>query len=264
MANENENAVTQQPTEAEGQKAIPKKSKRDEALERLRERYPDDSFDDDEAIYGRMIDDYDNGEKELSEYKDREKVLSDLFTADPRSAQFLAEWKNGKNPAIALVEMFGDDFVEELKDPKKQEELAQASKAFAERVAKEKEYDDIYQHNIEQSRQMLENMQQQDGLSDDDIDRAMEFLVNVMKDGILGKFSRESVLMALNAIDHDKDVQQAHLEGNVEGKNTKINERLRRRERNDGTANLNGKNAAGAQQRKARQSIFDLAKDAYT
>lgn len=233
-------------------------------MERLRKKYPDESFDDDEAIYGRMIDDYDNGERELSEYKGREKALSDLFTSDPRSAQFLTEWRNGKDPAVALVEMFGDDFIEELKDPKKQEELAKASKDFAARVAKEKEYDELYQNNIEQSRDELEQLQKDEGLTDDDIDRAMEFLVGIMKDGIIGKFSKESVLMALNAIDHDNDVDVARQEGVVQGKNTKINERLRKREKNDGTANLNGQNGIATRQRKGRNSIFDLAKDAYT
>lgn len=261
MATEkNDENVTQE--QARNTATVP--SKREQALERLRKKYPNDSFDDDEAIYGRMMDDYDNGEKELSEYKGREKALSDLFTSDPRSAQFLTEWRNGKNPAVALVEMFGDDFVEELKDPKKQEELAKASKAFADRVAKEKEYDDLYQNNIEQSRNELEQLQKEEGLTDDDIDRAMEFLVGIMKDGIIGKFSKESVLMALNAIDHDNDVDVARQEGVVQGKNTKINERLRKREKNDGTANLNGQNGIAAKQRKGRSSIFDLAKEAYT
>lgn len=241
-----------------------KPTKREIALERLRKKYPDDSFDDDEAIYGRIIDDYDNGEKELSEYKGREKALSDLFTADPRSAQFLTDWKNGKNPAVALVEMFGDDFVDELKDPRKQEELAKASKAFAERVAKEKEYDELYQKNIDQSRDMLERLQEEQGLSDDDIDRAMEFLVGIMKDGILGKFSRQSVIMALNALDHDNDVNIARQEGLVQGKNTKINERLRKRGKNDGTANLNGQNGVPTRRKNGGSSIFDLAKEAYT
>ena len=125
-----------------GVTAPPTKSRRDTALERLKARYPDKSFDDDESMYGQMLDDYDAGVQELNGYKEREKAFSDLFTSDPRSAKFLTDWKNGKNPAVALVEMFGDDFVDELKDPDKQAELAQASKDFAERVAKEKEYDE--------------------------------------------------------------------------------------------------------------------------
>lgn len=247
---------------SDGRQSPSVKSKRELALERLRKRYPNKSFDDDEAMYAQILDDYDSGAQELAGYRDREKTFSDLFTSDPRSAQFLTDWKNGKNPAVALVEMFGDDFVEELKDPEKQEELAKASKDFAERVAKEREYEDEYTKNIDESREMIEQLQQEEGLSDDDIDRAMEFLVGIMKDGILGKFSKESVLMALNALDHDADVAAAEEEGRVAGRNAKIDERLRQRVRNDGTANLAGKNGVGSRQPLRRPSIFALAEEA--
>lgn len=242
----------------------PSKSRRETALERLKARYPDKSFEDDESMYGQLLDDYDAGEQELNGYKDREKAFSDLFTSDPRSAKFLTDWKNGKNPAVALVEMFGDDFVEELKDPDKQQELAQASKDFAERVAKEKEYDEEYTKNIDASREMIEQLQQEEGLSDEDIDRAMEYLVGIMKDGILGKFSKESVLMALNALDHDSDVAAAEEEGRVAGRNTKIQEKLRQRDKGDGTANLAGKNGTGSKRQSNRPSIFALAEEAQT
>ena len=255
MANDNKDG---------GVTAPPTKSRRDTALERLKARYPDKSFDDDESMYGQMLDDYDAGEQDLNGYKEREKSFSDLFTRDPRSAKFLTDWKNGKNPAVALVEMFGDDFVDELKDPDKQAELAQASKNFAERVAKEKEYDEEYTNNIDASRQMIEQLQQEEGLSDDDIDRAMEFLVSIMKDGILGKFSKESVLMALNALDHDADVSAAEEEGKVAGRNTKIQEKLRQRSKGDGTANISGKNGSGTKQQTRRPSIFTLAEEAQT
>lgn len=242
----------------------PSKSRRETALERLKARYPDKSFEDDESMYGQLLDDYDAGEQELNGYKDREKAFSDLFTSDPRSAKFLTDWKNGKNPAVALVEMFGDDFVEELKDPDKQQELAQASKDFAERVAKENEYDEEYTKNIDASREMIEQLQQEEGLSDEDIDRAMEYLVGIMKDGILGKFSKESVLMALNALDHDSDVAAAEEEGRVAGRNTKIQEKLRQRDKGDGTANLAGKNGTGSKRQSNRPSIFALAEEAQT
>ena len=233
------------PQEQATEQTAPAKSKRDMAQERLHTRYPDKSFDDDEAIYGQMLDDYDQEEQELSGYRDREKAFSDLFTSDPRSAKFLTEWKNGKNPAVALVEMFGDDFVDELKDPDKQEELAKANKDFADRVAKEKQYEKEYTDNIAKSRDMIAQLQKDDGLSDEDIDRAMEYLVGVMKDGILGKFTKESVMMALKAQDYDADVAAAEEEGRVAGRNTKINEKLRTRSKGDGTANLAGKNGGG-------------------
>lgn len=226
------------------------KSNRERYAERVKAKYPDREYADDEALWGQVNEDYDGYDKELAGYKEREKTFSDLFTSDPRSASFLTQWRNGKDPAIALVEMFGDDFVEELKDPEKQEELAQASKEYAERVAREKEFDEQYQKNITETLGTLEQMQQAEGYSDDDIDNAMAFLVGIMKDGIVGKFTAESIRMAMNAISHDEDVATAAREGEVKGRNAKIEEKLRRSRRGDGTANLDGKNGGqgGARQ----------------
>ena len=225
------------------------KSNRDKYAERLKAKYPDREFADDEALWGQANEDYDGYDRELEEYKEREKTFSDLFTNDPRSAAFLTQWRNGKNPAVALVEMFGDDFVEELKNPARQEELAQASKAYAERIAKEKEFDSQYRENISTTLDTLERMQQEDGYSDEDIDNAMSFLVGIMKDGIVGKFTPESIRMAMSAINHDADVAVAAREGEVKGRNAKIEERLRRSRRGDGTAALDGRNGGGGSPR---------------
>ena len=225
------------------------KSNRERYAERARARYPDREYADDEALWGQVNDDYDEFDKELSTLREHEKAFSDLFTSDPRSAAFLTNWRLGGDPAVELVRMFGDDFVEELKDPAKQEELAKASKEYAERVAKEKEFDAQYQKNISETLDTLEAMQQDEGVSDEEVDRVMEFLIGIVRDGILGKFSAESIRMAMNAINHDADVAVAAREGEVKGRNTKIEERLRRRGRSDGTASLEGKNGGGGKAR---------------
>ena len=41
------------------------KSRRDQHLDRLRSKYPDKKFEDDEEIYGQISDDYDTYEAEL-------------------------------------------------------------------------------------------------------------------------------------------------------------------------------------------------------
>ena len=223
-----------------------KKSNRDRYTERLKTKYPDKEFVDDEALFGQINEDYDNYDSELSGYREREKALSDLFASNPRSAAFLTDWRNGEDPILGLIRKYGDDLKAALDDPEKQEELAAAQKEFAERVAKEEEYEAEYQHNIEESRSILETMQQEEGMSDEDIDKAMEFLFGIVRDGIMGKFTRESITMALKAINHDSDVEIADREGEVRGRNTKIEEKLRKAKKNDGTANLGSKNGGGS------------------
>lgn len=226
------------------------KSKREQFMDRMRGKYPDKDFSDEESYFGQINDDYDEYERKIGDYEEKEGKLRDMFASDPRSAQFLTQWRDGKNPVVALVEMYGDDFMEEMRDPEKQAEIAQASKDFAERVAKEKDYEEQYRANIQQTIGMLDKMQADEGLSDDDIDQAMEFLVTIMKDGILGKFTPESVRMALKACRYEGDMKQAEMEGEVRGRNERIEEKLRKVRSGDGLATLGGK-SAGSQTRDA-------------
>lgn len=225
------------------------KSNRERYAERLKTRYPDREFVDDEALFGQINDDYDNYDKELSGYQEREKALSDLFASNPRSAAFLTDWRKGEDPIIVMVRKFGDDFKAALEDPEKLEALAAANKEYAERIAQEERYEEEYEKNIGKTYETLDLMQKEEGFTDQEIDSAMDFLVGIMRDGMLGKFTRDSITMALKAIKHDSDVELADREGEVRGRNAKIEEKLRKRNRGDGTADLNGKNGGQAQQR---------------
>ena len=219
------------------------KSKRDSTIGRLKSKYPDKEFADDEALFGQISDDYDDYDRQLGEYKDRERQLGDMFASDPRSANFLASWRNGEDPVVGLVRLFGTDIKDALDDPEKQEEIATANKEFVERVAKNKQLEEEYQTNLGESLDVLDQFQQENGLSDDEVDNVMEFLAGIVRDGIMGKFTKESMDMGLKAVRHDSDVNTAEEEGEVRGRNAKITEKLRKRDEGDGTPNLNGKNA---------------------
>lgn len=221
------------------------KSKRDMAIERLRAKYPEGQFDDDEQLFSRINDDYDQYDSELAGYREREGKLSDMFTSDPRSARLMMEWRNGDDPAVALVRLYGQDIKDAIDDPEKQEAIAEANKEYMERVAKEKQYEEEYSANLAESLTLLEKAQQERGLSDEQIDDAMGWLIGIAKDAMMGKFSPETIEMAIKAQNYDNDVAQAGEEGEVRGKNAKITETLRKPTRGDGTAQLDGKNGGG-------------------
>lgn len=219
------------------------KSKRDLMLERLKSRHPGSDYADDEAIYGQLIDDLDETDKELTTRRDADKKLGDMFLRDERSAKFLMDWREGGDPLIALIRQFGTDIKDAVDDPDRLEEIAQANKEYVDRLAQEKELEDTYQNNLAQSLDMLEQFQSESGASDEEVDSAMELLISIVSDGLMGKFSRESVEMALKAIRHDGDVAVASQEGEIRGRNAKIEAKLRKPLRGDGTAVLNGSNS---------------------
>lgn len=235
-------------------------SRRDLQLERLRKKYPEKKFEDDEEIYGQISDDYDQYERELEDYRGQEKAMSDMFAADPRSAQFLADMHNGQDPVLGLVRNFGIEIKDVLDDPGMQEKIAEANRDYVERVAKSRELDDEYERNMGISLETLRKFQEERGLSDEQVDAVADAILTVVKDGVMGKFSRDTLELFVNAINHDSDVANANAEGRVAGRNDRIVEGLRKQAKGDGTAPLNGKNGGGGGHRS--QSIFDLANEA--
>ena len=230
------------------------KSKRDLMLERMKGKYPEEQFDDDEQLFSRINDDYEQYDNELSGYKERESKFSNMFTSDPRSARLMMGWKDGDDPAIALIRLYGQDIKDAIDDPEKQEAIAEANKEYMERVSKEKQYEEEYSANLAESLTLLEKAQQEYGLSDEQVDDSMSWFIGVVKDAMMGKFSPETIQMIIKAQNYDNDVAQAGEEGELRGKNAKITETLRKPNRGDGTAHLDGKNGGG----RRKPSIPDM------
>lgn len=245
----------------EEQVNVPQTANRDKLMERVKSRYPDKEFADDEALMGQINDDYDDYDQQLTRYKEDEQKLSDMMNADPRSAYFLAAWHNGEHPMTALVRQFGKEGLEELlENEDKMEEFAKANEEYLARVAKEDELQKEYDANLSNSLSVIDQVQQERGLSDDEIDQALDTLIRLSNDVMMAKFTPEAIDMALKAISYDTAVADAAYEGEVRGRNAKIDEKLRQRSAGDGTAVLDGKNTVARSQTK--RSIFDEARDA--
>ncbi len=247
---------------AENQSPAPSKSKREKFGERLKQKYPDREYADDEALFGQIDDDYADYDNQLNEYKDRESKLADLFAKDPKNAEFITDMAKGNDPWIAVLERLGIDGVTDLlNDPEKQAEYAEANKKYVERLAKEKTLEEEYQKNFAESMDLLEKIQTERQLGDETVDAAMDLVMKIANEAVVGKFTEEPINMALNAVTHDADVQNARTEGTVAGRNAKIDEHLRKPKAGDGQPNLAGSNNAPTRKSSGR-SMFDLADEA--
>lgn len=237
------------------------KSKKDLLRERFQSKYPEENFDDEEAYYGKILNDFTDADDKIKKYQEDEKKISDMFSADPRSASVWAAWEKGEHPYVALVRIMGKDGLEAIvNDESMLEQLTQANEDYLKRVAEENKLRDEYEHNLEETLKTVDEKQEADGLSDEKMDEALNFLVGIVRDGLMGKFSADNIDMALKAINHDADVQEAAEEGEVKGRNTKIEEKLRTQKESDGLPGLSGKN--GGKEYKQPESIFDVARGA--
>ena len=237
----------------------PQKSKREVLIERIGAKYPDLDLTDEEVLYGRIGDDYDDSEKRLGEYAEREQRMEDMLRNDPKNAQFLADMAAGKDPWIAVVERLGVDGITELlNDPEKKAAYEEANKAYAERVAQEKELEAEANRNAEESARFVEQMNAQYG--EEVVDAALMVLDKMMKDYIMSKVTPEAFDIALKVVKRDADLENARTEGEIAGRNAKIEEKLRNMEGGDGLPVMGGSSAAPKQKRNL--NIFDYAEAA--
>lgn len=219
------------------------KTKRDLLTERMRGLHPDTQFDDDEALFGKIGEDFDDYDNRIKGYQERENAFAGMFGSDPRSANFMMDWKNGKDPLVEFARRFGKDALE---DESKLEEIAAANKEYLERMAENERLEKQYQDNIAQSLELASAFEQENGLSEEQGNQVLDLISKISKDYITGIISKETMALALKAINHDNDVDDAGREGEARGANRKIDERLRKKSRTDNVPAIQGQNGGAA------------------
>ncbi len=235
------------------------KSRRDQFGERLKAKYPDKEYADDEALFGQIDDDYAAYDEEIGKYKEREGKLNALLAMSPSNARFLTDMAKGVDPWIAVIERLGIDGITDLiNDPDKQEAYAEANKKYVERLADEERLEEEYRTNLAESLKLLEQLQGEKGLSDETVDAAMDLVLQMANEALVGKFSRETIETALDALNRDADINSARSEGEIAGRNAKIEEKLRKQKSGDGMPTIAGANNSVSREKKA-MSIFDYA-----
>lgn len=237
----------------------PVMSRRDKHIDRLRKKYPDKRFEDDDEIFGQISDDYD----QFEESQEHEKAFSEMFYKNPKAARLMMEWKDGKDPVASLISIYGkEDILGAIDDPSRLEAIEAANKEFADKVAKSDEFEAQYEKNFPESAKAVDAWAEAQGVSEDMVNTIGAKLAEICGDFILGKFTPETFEMIMKAMNHDMDVANAQEEGEVAGRNAKITENLRRSKKGDGLQTLNGRNGVPGQGGNRAKSIFDLAREA--
>ena len=230
------------------------KGKRELYIERLKAKYPDREYADDEALFGQAGEDYDAYENELNGFREREGKLTEMFDKDPRSAQFIADMARGEDPWIAVIKRIGSDgIVELINDPAKQAAYEEANKEYAERMLKEKELEAAYEANMAESQKVREELDAIYGV--ENVDAALAVIDQMCKDAIMGKVTKEAIETALKIVNRDADIANARSEGEVAGRNAKIEEQIRKPQAGDGMPQIGGANAPAPAPKK--RGFFD-------
>ena len=229
---------------------VSKTPNRDKFNARMKAKYPDKEFADDEELFGQIDSDYETADGHAKTID----ALNEMLADDPRSATFIQNWREHKDPLYALVEEYGEELVKGWIEEGKKEEIAKANQRYLDRIANNKKLDDLILQNENESQAIVDQKKAEVG--EETVTKAMDFIKDIYINCLTGKVTPEMLDMAIQSVNHDQDVAQAQAEGEVKGRNEQIGQKVRKAKQGDGVPNINGGSAA--QMPKPKKSLGAL------
>lgn len=164
---------------------------------------------------------------ELEGYRSNDKRVLELFESDPRAGRFFVNWMaSGGDPIQYIIDIFGPDVLEAMQSEEGRAKIVESSNKYLERKAENEKREAELMANYEQSVNDLTAFAEENGLSEEQAVAVFEKVNQIAYDAIDGKYSREAFEMAYKAMNYDSAVESARKEGEVTGRNAKIEERL--------------------------------------
>lgn len=217
--------LEKQPGPVAGEPAgIPQKRPRQLVMERLLQVRPELNPEDEDALFGAIGEDYDRHDR----LREKDRELGRIFTENPRFAAFFMDVFRGGDVLSKFIEHFGREALEATDDPEKMKAVLEADRSYRQRQEKGREILEEQQANLENSAPVIEQFRREKGLSEQEIDQLLNEICNDASAIFMGIYTPEVLEAKWKALHYDESVDQAALEGEVRGRNTKIGELKRR------------------------------------
>ena len=204
-----------------------KKNGRERLLERYRTSNPEVDFSEEGSLEEYVANDLDSYSERIKKYDENSKRLTDLFASNVMAASMLNAWASGQNPVAFLLENFGDEFKAALDSPEGRDAFVESHNKWLEKRTKDESLKKERDENFDNSMQTLEAWRTKHGLSEDEAVAVFLKVHSIGADVVDGIYTEESLDMANKAMNYDNDVSIAKEDGVIEGRNAKIEERLR-------------------------------------
>lgn len=202
---------------------------------------------------------YDARLGEFEEGKAQSQKMVDLFNRDPRSSRFLLALASGEgNPIDYLLDIYGPDLLDALQSEEGRAKVVDSNNKWLERKASEESTMQARMDNYEKSIGELASFASERGLSDEQAVAIFEKVNQIGFDAIEGVYSRESFEMAYNAMNYSSDVEKARKEGERDGRNERIEEKLKKVAKPADMPPTVGGQGAGVAEAKPRKSVDPL------
>jgi hypothetical protein len=273
MDEEMENMVEQQaaggkaPVMEEGAEQQAAQSASNPFAGRLKKRYPDKEFADDEEVNGALGEYMDELENYQSSTEEANKKLMEVLQEAPELVSIIKDVSQGATFTEALSRHVDVDELKPMEgDPDYDAwnaNIETRKKSRAERESRSK----MYQENLEMSTAEIKAFKEESGMSEEDTGKFLTALNDLIGEVVDGKLTRKTLARMKKAVDYDMDVQTAAKQGEVAGKNAQIDtmkEKKAKKMEGDGLPNLTGQGSEVAETPKREKSPWDDAIDMET
>lgn len=234
----------------------------------MSQKYPDKVFDGENAtddLDELVASELEANASELEASRANGKKMVDLFNKSPREARFLLRLatEQDANPISILVEMYGPDLLDAMQSEEGMALISEASAKYLEAKATEEAGEAERMANYEKSVQDIAAFAQEKGLTDEQAVELFEKINQIGFDVIEGKFTREAMQMVYDAMNFSTAVESARKEGERDGRNAKIEEKLAKVNKPmDMPPSVGGQGATVPEPKtKVRDSFFDAQRD---
>ena len=225
MAETTKNKKDQETTAQQQPAEQPARPNRDRYSAMFAEDNPDVDFEDKEARYGRMADERERyrslrqSGSNLSQALDKNRWIAAMF-------QDLAEHPD-KNPLVWLTEN-GIDIKAALDDPEVMAQVDEKFKNWQQKQVDGETAQKAQDAAIDESLNALASVQQEFGLSDEQMNRMWEhFWDDIFAPAFEGKVMKDTWVAILHAMNYDADMQNAREEAAMQARNEKHANRLK-------------------------------------
>lgn len=211
---------------------------RENFLSRVKSKYPDEDYENEEtrySMYGKYMDDV---EGERNKYKESNDKFADAYARDPRFAAIAQEAvKEDGDVTSKMIEVYGRDAMEAWNDPEQLEALTEANNKYLANVAETEEIRKEQEKNKAESDKIISAFLEENGMGPEDGERFLEAYYQMIEDGLMGIVRKEYLESFMKAQNYESDLIDAAHAGEVKASNDRI-ERQKKEQIGDGVADV--------------------------
>lgn len=214
----------------EGQ--APSTSSREVLVTKLQQCYPEREFGDDNQLFDALLE-YDNELQKRYDYLYRDQLrLAEIFSTNPRMAEFIGEVLGGEDALLSCVRHFGRDFLECAGDENRLADIERENEEFNRQIRAGERIRQEMNENWQHSARAIARFKAQKGMSDEDFDDFMQQMQHVCEHVFMHDFTPDVLNLLYKGINYEQHIATTERDAEIRGRNERITLERKRSDNN--------------------------------